>query len=93
MDKCISNKISIFKIHMLYMYDTYGLGNLLRLASNLYEDNLNLEEENLVLNLKLEKYKKETERLQQLLSDGVDEMTENLLSDSLNTVTSRDILI
>ena len=30
---------------MLYMYDTYGLGNLLRIASNLYEDNLNLEEE------------------------------------------------
>jgi len=93
MDECISNKISIFKSHMVYMYDTYGFGNLLRIASNLYEDNLNLEKENQVLILKLEKYKKETDRLHQLLSDGVDEMTENLLSDSLNTVTSRDILI
>ena len=40
------------------------------------------------MNAKLDKYKKEVERLQTLLTNGVDEMTENLLSVSMNTVKS-----
>jgi hypothetical protein len=88
----MKDKLYKFKVNMSCAYHTYGWGIILRTASNLYEDNLNLEEEHLVLNDKLDKYKKEIDRLQSLLSSGVDEMTENLLSFSLDTVKSNEIL-
>jgi hypothetical protein len=91
-DKMNNDKIRKFKVSLSCAYHTYGWGCVLRTASNLYEDNLNLEEENIVMNAKLDKYKKEVDRLQTLLTNGVDEMTENLLSISMNTVKSNEIL-
>jgi len=85
-------KVFLFERKLGQECHTYGWGRGLRCASNLYEDNLNLEQEIEILHNKLDKYKKEIERLQSILSIGVDEMSENLLSVSMSTVTSNDIL-
>jgi|TARA_B110000971_G_scaffold216321_1_gene251168 hypothetical protein len=85
-------KVFIFERKLDQECHTYGWGRGLRCAANLYRDNLSLEEDNEILHNKLDKYKKEIERLQSIISKGVDEMSENLLSVSMSTVTSNDIL-
>jgi len=85
-------KVFIFERKLDKECYTYGWGRGLRCAANLYRDNLSLEEDNEILHNKLDKYKKEIERLQSIISKGVDEMSENLLSVSMSTVTSNDIL-
>jgi len=85
-------KVFIFERKLDKECYTYGWGRGLRCATNLYRDNLSLEEDNEILHNKLDKYKKEIERLQSIISKGVDEMSENLLSVSMSTVTSNDIL-
>mgnify|MGYP000486392259 FL=1 len=85
-------KVFIFERKLDQECYTYGWGRGLRCAANLYRDNLSLEEDNEILHNKLDKYKKEIERLQTILSIGIDEMSENLLLASISTVTSNDIL-
>ena len=82
----IQEKIFIFERNLNEECYTYGWGRGLRRALNLYEENLNLEEENDILYYKMDKYKKASQRLQKIvdseIKDVMNDLTEKVIKNN-----------
>ena len=87
----IDNQMNNFKQSLNNECYSFGWGRGVRIASNLYEDNLRLEIENEKMEVKLIEHKKEIKRLQDIITDGINELSVNMISDSLSKVTSAEI--
>jgi regulator of replication initiation timing len=87
----IDNQMNNFKQSLNNECYSFGWGRGVRIASNLYEDNLRLEIENEKMQTKLDEHKKEIKRLQDIITGGINELSVNMISDSLSKVTSAEI--
>ena len=87
----IDNQINYFKQGLNQECDDFGHGRAVRIAGNLYEDNLRLESEIRKMEVKLTEHKKEIKRLQDIITGGINELSVNMISDSLSKVTSAEI--
>jgi len=92
MNKSLKKKVSEFEIWFDNQCYNYGYGKGVRTASNLYSDNLEMQNELEICNLKIEAYKKEINRLQSVITGGIDDFTIDMISDSLSKVSSAEIL-
>ena len=81
--KDIQQKLFTFEQNLNEECYTYGWGRGLRCALNLYSDNLNLEEENDILYSKMNKYKQESIRLQEIIDREIihlmNELTDTII--------------
>ena len=87
----IDNQVNNFKQTLNQECYSFGNGRGIRVACNLYEENLKLEKELKKSNQKLEAYKKEIDRLQEIVTEGINEFSVNMVSDSLSRVSSLEI--
>ena len=72
---------------------TYGWGRGLRCASQLYADNLNLEDENDILYYKMEKYKKKYEMMIDTEIKGIiNDLTEKVVKDNESIKSNKYIV-
>ena len=87
----IDNQVDNFKQSLNQECYSFGDGRGIRVACNLYEENLKLEKELQKSNMKLEAHKKEIDRLQEVITEGINEFSVNLVSDTLSRLTSAEI--
>ena len=86
-------KIFIFQRKLEDECFTYGWGRGLRCASQLYADNLNLEDENDILYYKMEKYKKKYEMLIDTEIKGIiNDLTEKVVKDNESIKSNKYIV-
>ena len=82
----ITNQVNNFKRSLNDECYSFGDGRAMRTACNLYEDNLRMEKELDRYKLKLALHEKEIDRLQRIITNGIDEMSVNMISDSLSNI-------
>jgi len=87
----IPEKVYIFEQNLNKECYSYGWGRGIRTASNLYSDNLEIQEELDKHKMKIDVYKKEINRLQSVITEGIDEFSLNMISDSMSKVSSAEI--
>lgn len=76
----IQKKVFTFERKLNEECYTYGWGRGLRCAANLYEENLNLEEENDILYYKMEKYKNKYETMIDIeIKSIIDDLTNKII--------------
>jgi len=86
-------KIFIFQRKLEDECFTYGWGRGLRCASQLYADNLNLEDENDILYYKMEKYKKKYEMMIDTEIKGIiNDLTEKVVKDNESIKSNKYIV-
>ena len=90
-EKDMEIQVNNFKQSLNQECYSFGWGRGIRIACNLYEDKIKMDQEILRNEEKLAAYKKEIDRLQEIITEGINEMTSDLLSTSLNNVSSAEI--
>ena len=89
--KDIQQKLVTFEQNLNEECYTYGWGRGLRCALNLYSDNLNLEEENDILYYKMNKYKNESKKLQEMIDREIIHLMNELTDTIIHNEEQKDI--
>ena len=87
----IKTQVNNFRRSLNDECDSFGSGRGMRVACDLYEENIQLESELRKKDETIKFYKKEIDRLQGIITEGINELSADMISDSLSKVTSAEI--